>query len=140
MSNEPEPTQTINLHLFEDNEFDISLSLEGSDPDIREPELRFVLRDLDDMDVSWLFRPKRNNSEGLINVKIPKGPYAMIKDKIMQGTLEIIIGEQYFSPTSFLIKFVSPVSVKAIPTLQKESFVPFTVKAQINPVVVSKKR
>ena len=135
MNDEP-----ISLRLFEDNEIDISLSLEGSDPELREPELRFVLVDLENKDVSWLFRPKRNLEEGLVNVKIPKGPYAMIKDKTMQGTLEIIIGERYFSPASFLIKFVSPVSIKAVPTLQKESHTPFTVKAQINPVVVSKKR
>lgn len=132
--------ELISLHLFEDNEIDISLSLEGSDPELREPEIRFILQDPDNQEVCWLFPSKRNLEEGLINVKIPKGPYAMIKDKTMQGTLEIIIGERYFSPANFLIRFVSPVSIKAVPALQKESHTPFAVKAQINPVVVSKKR
>jgi len=128
--------QVINLRLFEDNEIDISLSLEGSDPELREPELRFVLSDLDDKEVGWLFKPNKDIN-GLVNVKIPKGPYAMNKDRTMQGTLEIIIGDRYFSPTSFAIKFISPVSIKALPL--KENKTPFTVKAQISSRVVSQK-
>lgn len=100
-------TETIDFYLFEDNEIDFSLLLEGTDPEITDPDFRLVISD---KTMTWVFKPERLQTTGLVNVKIPKGIYVMDKDRSLEGKLEIIIGDRYFSPVTFGIRLVPSIT------------------------------
>lgn len=110
--------ESLKLNLGEENEIEFSLSIKGNSTDKTkiQPELRFLVTEIDTGN-SWVF-PLESKENGIVGVKIPSEE--IFKENIQySGKVEVIVAGRYFNPTTVMLQFEKNIEIVANPILKE---------------------
>lgn len=122
------------FNLEEESAFKMKISLKGetSLPNVK-PVARFIISENTKDGIAMMF--PATQIDGGIWVQIPPMKNFCSETKDYTGKLEIIVGNRYFSPVSFDVKFIKELEIEAEPIFEgtnivydEESPIEFTSK------------
>jgi hypothetical protein len=104
----------INLVSNEENELCFQLVIEGTttNDSLDKPIMRFQIEESSADGMAFTF-PVNKNSDGSLKVLIPRLEHIIKEERAYKGSLEVIIGGQYFVPQTVDINFTKPLKVES---------------------------
>lgn len=106
-------TESIKLISNEENEIFFEVVIQGTSSErLDPPKLRFILEDKSN-GMSFVFPCEKDLESGEVKVTVPRMEKFINETKDYKGSLEVIVGDQYFVPQTINIKFIRPVRVES---------------------------